>query len=185
MFGSPKDYETKLCYAFDDSSISSSKKKKLGLGTYENRELLKEKGFKWDAKIRHWYRECDESIASELKPFGIEFNKGILRLASVIWEGKKEEVGDGIVLDSAEHYKKDSVLQFMWKDDKYGDIIRMTGGKALCNDYKEFYNKDIERLNNLKQRNIEKPKLEYIKNQINNLEFKLKKDKEIIDYLEC
>lgn len=67
-------------YAWDDPKISSSKMKKLGLGTFANKESLKKAGMKYDPDVKHWYIDDLDDLEvdkGEIYKLGIILDYGI------------------------------------------------------------------------------------------------------------
>jgi hypothetical protein len=63
-------------YAWDDPSVGSSKMKKLGLGTFNNKEFLKREVFEYDPEVRRWFTTGDHDDQS-LNGRGIIVDEGI------------------------------------------------------------------------------------------------------------
>lgn len=64
-------------YAWDDPTIGSSKMKKFGLGTFNNKEQLKQMGMQYDPEVRRWFATSPNFDAQKLKDIGIIMDKGV------------------------------------------------------------------------------------------------------------
>lgn len=141
---------TNDCYAFDDDSISGSKKKSLGLGSYENRSLLKNLGFKWLPDAKLWQVACKtvSGDIDDLKEKGVNVDRGILELSALFWNGEKREVGDGVRIRSKDSYKDTVEFQKVWDDPEYGMVTQISM-KESCGMYLDEIrecNEKIEKL---------------------------------------